>query len=113
MALIVFDPYMGTKGLADALRRAPAGHLIVDDQYLFLQFSLLIMPTRLALLLNGRVNNLEYGSYAPGAPKVFLTDPDLPGYWNSPSSAGIWLRTAMRFRGSREAAGPVCAAPGG
>jgi len=32
-------------------------------------------------LLNGRVNNLEYGSYAPGAAQVFLTDKDLPGLW--------------------------------
>ncbi len=83
MALIVFDPYMGTKGLADALRRAPAGHLIVDDQYYSFS-SVFFYADTSALLLNGRVNNLEYGSYAPGAPKVFLTDPDLPGYWNSP-----------------------------
>jgi hypothetical protein len=35
--------------------------------------------------LNGRVNNLEYGSYAPDAPKdVFIKDPDLPALWASP-----------------------------
>lgn len=38
-----------------------------------------------ALLLNGRVNNLEYGSYAPGAAQVFLTDQELPGRWNDPA----------------------------
>ena len=38
---------------------------------------------RRALLLNGRVNNLEYGSYQPGAPQVFLKDADLPALWNN------------------------------
>jgi hypothetical protein len=34
--------------------------------------------------LNGRVNNLDYGSYAPDAPKdVFITDQDLPGLWSA------------------------------
>ena len=27
-----------------------------------------------ALFLNGRGANLEYGSYAPGAPQVFIDD---------------------------------------
>ena len=33
------------------------------------------------MLLNGRKNNIEYGSNAPGAPDVFLADSDLPGLW--------------------------------
>ena len=37
-----------------------------------------------ALLLNGRVNNLVYGSYAPGAPNVFLDDPAFERLWTQP-----------------------------
>jgi hypothetical protein len=33
------------------------------------------------LLLNGRVNNLEYGSNAPGAPRVFIDDPQFRDRW--------------------------------
>jgi 4-amino-4-deoxy-L-arabinose transferase-like glycosyltransferase len=81
-ALIVFDPYLGSKGLADALVRSPKGDLIVDDQY-YSYSSVFFYANRRALLLNGRVNNLEYGSYAPGAPNVFLKDADVPVLWSS------------------------------
>ncbi len=33
------------------------------------------------LILNGRYNNLEYGSYAPGAPDVFIDDQRFKGLW--------------------------------
>lgn len=81
-ALVVFDPYLSTRPLAEALNRAPEGQLIVDDQY-YTFSSVFFYSNRTALLLNGRVNNLEYGSYRPGAPQIFLKDQDLPGLWNS------------------------------
>jgi hypothetical protein len=40
---------------------------------------------RRALLLNGRMNNLEYGSYAPGAPSVFIDDAKFSTLWQSHS----------------------------
>ena len=36
------------------------------------------------MLLNGRRNNLEYGSYAPGAPRVFIEDADFQRLWPDP-----------------------------
>ena len=33
LALVVFDPYMSSRPLAEALLEAPPGKLIVDDQY--------------------------------------------------------------------------------
>jgi hypothetical protein len=39
---------------------------------------------RTALLLNGRVNNLEYGSYAPGSPQVFIADAQFAELWSKP-----------------------------
>jgi hypothetical protein len=35
-------------------------------------------------LLNGRILNLSYGSYAPGAPDVFIDDAKLKELWASP-----------------------------
>ena len=40
---------------------------------------------RTALLLDGRNNNLEYGSYAPGAPNVFIDDAKFRTLWQSPA----------------------------
>ena len=31
--------------------------------------------------MNGRINNLDYGSYAPGAPDVFLDDAQWKQMW--------------------------------
>jgi hypothetical protein len=82
LALVAFNPYMSSHELAQALNRAPDGKLIVDDQY-YTFSSIFFYTNRTALLLNGRVNNLEYGSYAPGAPNVFITDAQLPALWRS------------------------------
>ncbi|MCU1258190.1 MAG: glycosyl transferase, family 39, partial [Bryobacterales bacterium] len=57
IALGVFGPELGSKPLADALLSAPAGQLIVDDQY-YTFSSVFFYTYRQALLLNGRVNNL-------------------------------------------------------
>jgi 4-amino-4-deoxy-L-arabinose transferase-like glycosyltransferase len=86
LALVVFDPYMGSRPLAKALLRLPLGRLIVDDQYYSFSSVFFYAGERFTerpLLLNGRVNNLEYGSYAPGAPDVFLDDAGLVRLWNT------------------------------
>ena len=84
LALVVFDPYMSSRPLAQALLDAPAGRLIVDDQY-YTFSSVFFYTNRRALLLNGRVNNLVYGSYAPDAPQdVFLDDNGFQRLWGRP-----------------------------
>ncbi len=84
MALVSFDPYLSSRPLAEALLRAPEGRLIVDGAY-YPFSSILFYANRDALLLNGRVNNLEYGSYAPGAPKVFIDDAQFASIWSAPA----------------------------
>ena len=80
---MVFDPYLSSRPLAEALRKAPRGKLIVGGQYY--TFSSIFFYTEYrALLLNGRVNNLEYGSYAPKAPKVFIDDAEFARLWGGP-----------------------------
>jgi hypothetical protein len=83
LALVVFDPYMGSRALAEAVLRSPEGTLIVDDQY-YTFSSIFFYTNRQALLLNGRVNNLVYGSYAPGAPQVFIDDAEFASRWMKP-----------------------------
>ena len=83
MALVVFDPYMSSRPLAEALLRAPPGRLIVDHHY-YTFSSIFFYTNRDALLLNGRINNLVYGSYAPGTPEVFIDDQQWKRLWSEP-----------------------------
>ena len=83
LALVTFDPYLSSRPLADALLRAPEGRLILNGPYY--SFSSVFFYTgKTALLLNGRVNNLEYGSYSPGSPGVFLDDAQFVALWSTP-----------------------------
>ena len=83
LAMVVFDPYLASRPLANALLQAPPGQLIADNQY-YTFSSVFFYTNRRALLLNGRVNNLEYGSYAPGAPDVFINDKQFASLWRQP-----------------------------
>ena len=80
LAMVVFNPYMSSQPLAEAILHAPPGQLIVDDQY-YAFSSVFFYTNRTAMLLNGRVTNLEYGSYAPDAPHVFIDDGDFKKLW--------------------------------
>jgi hypothetical protein len=84
LALVVFDPYLSSRPLAEAFRSAPPGKLIVDHHYYY--FSSVIFYTgEDPLLLNGKFNNLEYGAAAPGAPAVFLNDAEFKELWSTGS----------------------------
>jgi hypothetical protein len=80
LAMVAFDPYLSSRPLAEALRRAPPGDLVVDHHY-YTFSSVFFYTNRTGWLLNGRFNNLVYGSYAPGAPDVFLTDAQWRTKW--------------------------------
>jgi 4-amino-4-deoxy-L-arabinose transferase-like glycosyltransferase len=97
MALVVFDPYMSSRPLAEALLRAPEGKLIVDHHY-YTFSSIFFYTNRTALLLNGRFNNLVYGSYAPGAPDVFLNDSQWKDLWLAPERYYIIASETARPR---------------
>ncbi|MDP9112192.1 MAG: glycosyltransferase family 39 protein [Acidobacteriota bacterium] len=83
LALVVFDPYMSSRPLARALLQSPAGELVIDQHY-YTFSSVFFYTNRTALLLNGRTNNLIYGSYAPDAPDVFISDQQWKQRWLSP-----------------------------
>jgi 4-amino-4-deoxy-L-arabinose transferase-like glycosyltransferase len=84
IAMASFDPFLSSRSLAEKLIRSPAGKLIVDHHYYWFS-SVFFYTNRDALLLNGRFNNLVYGSYAPGAPNVFIDDERWKKLWLQPN----------------------------
>ncbi len=83
LAMVVFDPYLSSRPLAEVLLRAPEGKLVSGRPY-YTFSSIFFYTNRTALILNGRLNNLEYGSYAPGAPRVFIDDAEFRDLWTAP-----------------------------
>ncbi len=79
-AMGVFDPYLSSRPLAEALLHAPPGQLVIEGHY-YPASSVVFYTNRPALLLHGKADNLVYGSAAPGVPPVFLEDADLVRLW--------------------------------
>ncbi len=88
LAMAVFDPYLSSRPLAEAILRSPEGTLIVDHHY-YTFSSIFFYTNRTALLRNGRFNNLEYGAYAPGVPDVFIDDAQYTNLWLKPERSYI------------------------
>jgi hypothetical protein len=100
LALVVFDPYLSSRPLAEALRKAPRGTLVFNGAYY--DFSSVVFYTdQQPLMLNGRINNLEYGSYAPDAPHVFIDNTEFQSLWNQPGR--VYIATDMQKRRNLEA----------
>lgn len=83
VALVRFDSYLASYPLAQSLKQSPPGQLIEANSY-YAFSSVFFYTGREVLLLNGRNNNLEYGSYAPGAPGVFIDDREFISMWRGP-----------------------------
>jgi 4-amino-4-deoxy-L-arabinose transferase-like glycosyltransferase len=83
LAMVVFDPYLSSRPLAEAIQQAPEGKLIVQAHY-YPFSSVFFYLNRDGLLLNGKRLNLEYGAAAPDAPPVFIQDGDLQKLWAGP-----------------------------
>jgi len=88
LAMAVFDPYLSSRPLAEAILKSPEGTLIVDHHY-YTFSSVFFYTNRSALLRNGRFNNLEYGAYAPGVPDVFIDDAQFKNLWLKPDRSYI------------------------
>jgi hypothetical protein len=83
LAMVAFDPFLSTRPLAEVILRSPPGKLI--SSYPYYEFSSVWFYTnRDPLIWNGRYNNLEYGSYAPGAPDIFIDDARMQSLWCEP-----------------------------
>ena len=88
LAMVAFDPYLSSYAVADALNRLPKGQLVFNGE--FYRYSCVGFYTNYRpYILNGRINNLEYGSYAPDAPHVFIDDREFVDLWKSSPRAYI------------------------
>ena len=93
LAMVRFDPYLSSRPLVDVLERSPQGGLIVNHHYYWFS-SVFFYTDRTALLLNGRFNNLVYGSYAPDVPDVFLSDGQFKDLWLKPERYYIFSKAS-------------------
>jgi hypothetical protein len=80
LAMVTFDPFLSSEPIAEALTQSPNGTLIADHHYYWFS-SVFFYADRDALLLNGPGMNLEYGTFAPGAPAVSIGDDQFRRLW--------------------------------
>lgn len=100
LAMVCFDPYLSSRPLAKTLLRLPEGQLIVDHHY-YTFASVFFYTDRTALLLNGRFNSMEYASYAPDAPQVYIDDTQFRRLWLQPERRYLLAKESElpRFEG--------------
>ena len=100
LALVVFDPFLSSRPLVEALLKSPDGELIVNHNYWTFS-SVTFYSNRDALNLNGRYFNLEYGSYAPDARDVFIDDARFKNLWYGPQRYYLvaYLSELEHFKG--------------
>jgi len=79
VGMIGFDSYLSSYPLAQELNHLPPGQLIVEHYYPF--SSVFFYTNRKGFLFADRRVNLDYGSYAPGAPHVFLNPTEFRSLW--------------------------------
>ena len=86
IALVRFEPMLSSRAMADTINHiAPKG----TDATLILYgdvadgSSLLFYTQRQALLVNGRVSSVLWGSNYPDAPRVLISDQDLLALWGA------------------------------
>ncbi len=94
----VFSPYLSSKSFADYLtvRHRPGDRVVINGEYES-GSSINFYTRRPVYILNGRSANLEYGSYFPDAPPLFLNDDDLIRWWQGGDR--VYLVTPNEGRG--------------
>jgi 4-amino-4-deoxy-L-arabinose transferase-like glycosyltransferase len=85
LALTSFSPILGSKPLAVAIekRYRPGDMIVINGQYSLASSVGFYTGVQLHML-NGRVNNLWYGSLFPDAPHVFEDDASFAKLWSGP-----------------------------
>jgi 4-amino-4-deoxy-L-arabinose transferase-like glycosyltransferase len=94
LAMVAFDPYLSSRPLAEALLRSPEGKLITQG-HVYPFSSVFFYANRTALLLSDRRVNLEYGSYAPEAPPMFINDLQFRERWLEPDRYYIVINKSL------------------
>jgi hypothetical protein len=92
--MVTFDPYLSSRPLIKALEQSPPGELVIDHHYYWFS-SVFFYTDRPALLLNGRFNNMVYGSYAPTSANPFIDDNQFKNLWQKPERYYIFAKTTQ------------------
>ena len=81
----IFEPHLSSRALAEEISK----HLRAEDRILlygdfYNACTVSFYTHRKTWIWNGRYHSLEYGSYFPDAPRIFLTDQDFAAFWEGP-----------------------------
>jgi len=93
LAMVVFDPFLSSRPLANVLLQSPQGTLVTQGFY-YKFSSVFFYTNRDGLLMSDNRANLEYGSNAPGAPKVFIDHTQFKDLWLAPRRAYLLAAVA-------------------
>jgi hypothetical protein len=83
MALGVFDPYLSSRPLAEAIKQrlAPGDLVVINGEYQGGSSIGFYLPQKV-LILNGLMTGLQFGSTFPDAPPVFIGDGEIAQLWS-------------------------------
>ena len=92
IALVRFDPYLGSKVIAEDLapQLQPSDRMIIYGDQAF-GSSLLFYLKRPIELVNGKTTSMWWGSTYPDAPHIFIDDVELQREWNSPTRVFLFV----------------------
>ncbi|HSK43599.1 MAG TPA: glycosyltransferase family 39 protein [Candidatus Binatia bacterium] len=89
--LVIFSPVLTSKTLADSIERNwKPGDVIEDNGDYEAASSVNYYTRRQMRLLNGRHNNIWYGSTFPDAPEIFDDDASFEKLWRSEQRVFLW-----------------------
>ena len=97
LAFTVFEPRLSSRDLAESINK----YLQPDDQVMlygdfYSGCTISYYTHRKVWLFNGRYYGLEFGSYYPDAPRIFLTDNDFPAFWRGPHRVFLFAPESKR-----------------
>jgi 4-amino-4-deoxy-L-arabinose transferase-like glycosyltransferase len=85
VAFLIFAPRLTSRPLAEEIARRSAEAPVVIDGEFEEGSSIAFYTRRPVLIHNGRSSNLEYGSYYPDAPALFIDGAQLKRLWDEPA----------------------------
>jgi 4-amino-4-deoxy-L-arabinose transferase-like glycosyltransferase len=99
IALVRFDPYLGSKVIAEDLepKLQPGDRVMIYGDQSF-GSSLLFYLKRPIELINGNTTSMWWGSRYPDAPKIFLDDAELRAAWDSGTRVFLFVPQHERGR---------------
>jgi len=98
-ALVVFQPYLSSRALAQVIEKAwrPGDRVVLDGEYYSGSSVGFYLKPKL-FLLNGRMTGLEFGSRYPDCPPVFIGDADIERWWREPRRVFLVTDGVRRVR---------------